>query len=358
MIRIALLLFALLGILPASAQDAPPAVEAEVDEVQAAVDRGVAYLLSQQDDNGAISQGDRHRVATTALSAMAMLGVGHQPTDPTPEGRAIRQAIDVLLDPDLQTADGYFGSTDGSNMYGHGIVTLLFGELAGMGVNEETDTRIREALELGIDLILRSQDVEKNETYDGGWRYSPGSADSDLSISVWQVMALRSAQSAEVDVPAKAIDRAIAFLERSFQAEPGSGVGPTPPMGRFGYRPNAGREDFTFSTTSAGLLAMQVCGQYDAPEVIAAAEWLINQPIQPNSRWFYYGLYYYAQGMDQRQGDYAQLAQRRVESALLALQRDDGSWHGANDAADPVYATSMALLSLSVRYHYLPIYQR
>jgi hypothetical protein len=46
---------------------------------------------------------------------------------------------------------------------------------------------------------------------------------------------------------------------------------------------------------------------------------------------------------------------------LLPLQGRDGSWEqGGGDGRETgkVYATSMAILSLAVKNHYLPIYQR
>jgi hypothetical protein len=46
---------------------------------------------------------------------------------------------------------------------------------------------------------------------------------------------------------------------------------------------------------------------------------------------------------------------------LLPKQAGDGSWTAANGEEKnhgAVYSTSMAVLSLSVKYHYLPIYQK
>ena len=348
--RIALVLA--LSLAPtARAQDADAAVEA-------AVGRGVAYLLARQagHEDGRFDQG-QYRVALTALSATALMSVGHQPTDPTPEGASLRAAIEFVLAEGHQTDEGYFGRADGSRMYGHGIVTLFLSELAGQAVDADQERRVREKLGAAVALILRSQAVVKRDPADqGGWRYEPGGADSDLSVSVWQVMALRSANAAGVAVPASAIEEAVAYLTRSYRPEPGAAGEPGPgQMGRFGYTP---QRNFTFSTTSAGLLAMQVCGRYEADPTVGAANWLLAQPVREGERWFYYGIYYYAQGMHQRGGEHAEAARERVEAALLPLQRADGSWGGSGSEGDPTYATSMAILSLSVRYHYLPIYQR
>ena len=52
---------------------------------------------------------------------------------------------------------------------------------------------------------------------------------------------------------------------------------------------------------------------------------------------------------------------RQVQKMLLEKQQGDGSWQAANGEeknAGRVYATSLAVLSLSVKYHYLPIYQK
>jgi hypothetical protein len=112
--------------------------------------------------------------------------------------------------------------------------------------------------------------------------------------------------------------------------------------------------------TAAGLLAMQVCGQYDSPLVERAVTWLEANPPKWGTRYFFYGTYYFAQGMHQRGGEIAKTAEEQVKQALLPKQREDGGWNaeGEEVGATRVYATAMAILSLSVKYHYLPIYQR
>ena len=106
---------------------------------------------------------------------------------------------------------------------------------------------------------------------------------------------------------------------------------------------------------------MQVCGQYDSPLVLGSAAWLEDHPPKWNDRFIFYGTYYYAQGMHQLGGDYSKLGAKTVEDLLLDRQKPEGYWQapgGEESGAGKVYATSMAILSLSVKYHYLPIYQR
>ncbi len=63
--------------------------------------------------------------------------------------------------------------------------------------------------------------------------------------------------------------------------------------------------------------------------------------------------------MYQRGGEHAETAAKHSSEVLLPLKEEDGSWKstGGNEG-NRVYRTAMAVLSLSVKYHYQPIYQR
>ena len=111
----------------------------------------------------------------TSLALMAMAAVGHQPVNPNDEGEAMKRALDFVLQEDRQSETGYYGSKDGSRMYGHGITTLTLSEMLGMGLDEKQDQKIRKRTQKAIDLILRSQKVPKSPSHQGGWRYSPDS---------------------------------------------------------------------------------------------------------------------------------------------------------------------------------------
>ncbi len=326
------------------------------EKVDEALLRAGQFLLLQQDAaTGAISLKGRNETAMTSLSVLALAALGHQPGDPTPEGRAMKRGIAFIARPETQQPDGYFGQKDNSRMYGHGITTLMLAEMLGMGADTEQDDLIRDKCRKAIQLILRAQKVPKGEHARGGWRYTPDDTQSDMSVTVWQVMALRAAKNAGIDVPKESIDDAVKYIKRLYDSE-GEKRGKVVPGG-FGYQ-NKGRE---LSTTAEGLLALQVCGEYEAPETLGAAERLSKEKLRTDERWFYYTTYYYAQGMYQRGGKYAEDGGKMVAETLLPLQSRDGSWEqGGGDGreAGKVYATSMAILSLAVKNHFLPIYQR
>jgi hypothetical protein len=243
-------------------------------------------------------------------------------------------------------------------MYGHGIITLMMTEMIGHAPDEETDRLLHQHVKGALQLIVRAQSVNKSEANRGGWRYEPASSDSDISVSVWQLMSLRAGKNAGFDVPKDAIDAGIAYIKRSYRAERDSQGRPVGDAA-FSYEPYGGR--MTFSTTAAGLLSLQVAGVYDSPEVLGSSNWLLTSPPKISEPWFFYGTYYYAQGMYQRGGEHASIARQKTEDMLLSIQTPEGHWqptNGNEKSAGSVYATSLALLSLSVYHHFLPIYQK
>ena len=328
----------------------------EWQRVNECTQRAIGYILSQQKEDGSIVENNRNQTTITAFAIMGMLSVGHKPTDQTPEGLALRKALAYVLRPDRQEDDGYFGNRDGSRMYGQGIIALMLAEVMGMGVDDEQDRLIRVKLQKAIDLILRAQAVKKDSPQEeGGWRYNPNSTDTDLSVSSWHLMALKAANNAGIKVPKEAIDKGIGYVKRCFHWENNEKK-----TGFFCYRP--GENNMRFGSSAGGFLVMQICGLYDAPEVKATADYYMtyNIPSLQEREHYYYGMYYYSQGMFQQGGAYAKQAQKVVRELLMNRQQPDGSWPlgPADEQGGKVYVTSLSLLSLSIHYHFLPIYQR
>ncbi len=342
---------------PAPAQD-----KGAGDRVDQAIKRAIDFLVSQQDKDGAIHEPhlNHNLTAMTSMAIMAMAAVGHQPSDDTPQGAAMKKALSYVLRPDRQDVKGYLGGKDGSRMYGHGISTLMLSEMLGMGVDAQMDQVIRDRCRLAVEMIKSSQMAKQpqDQRNKGGWRYEPTSTDSDLSVTVWQVMALRSARNAGLDVPKEVIDNAVDYIKRCYSSKRGPDGKIENMKSACGYEPGRQPE---FAMASAGLLSLQVCGAYDSPEVKGSADWLKDKKVEYGSEWYFYGTYYFAQGMFQRGGEYASYARKLVEDALLTKQGPDGSWMGQSGqerGAGKVYATSLATLSLAVKFHFLPIYQR
>ncbi len=339
-------------------------VAAKKDRVEISVERATNFLLKMQEDDGSFSDSKsrdaaQRGYAITALGVLALASIGNQPGDPGKVGLALRRALNFILRRDPRRGEYEYFGADGSRMYGHGITTLCLTEMMGMGVDKAQQERLRTVGQKAINMILRSQMVRKgNPKHKGGWRYTPSSQDSDLSITVWQLMALRSAKNAGLAVPKRAIDEAVLYLKRSYFSPRDARGLPINMRSGCGYMPGRPPE---FATAAAGLLSLQVCGEYDAPEVRGSVAYLESQKVIPREMlWFYYGIYYYSQGMRKRAKPVAAKAKKVTEDVLLKLQQADGSWVGMDGmerGAGRIYCTALSMLSLSVQYRYLPIYQ-
>ena len=211
---------------PVSAQDVTNAgvnfVEI-TDASRRSVQKGLAYLAqSQQEDGSYGSNRFQRHVGITSLACLAFMADGHMPGRGE-YGPNVQRGLDFVLDhateSGLIVADASHGP-----MYGHGFATLFLGEVYGMTGDEHT----REALLKAVRLIVTTQNPE------GGWRYQPRPFDADISVTICQVMALRSARNAGLSVPKETIDRAIAYVRQC----------QNPADGGFKYMLNSGGSAF------------------------------------------------------------------------------------------------------------------
>jgi hypothetical protein len=280
----------------------------------------------------------------TALGLIAFIGAGHTP-DAGVHGDTVRAAIDFLLK--VAPADGYFGKIDGSRMYGHGITTLALAEAAGVEPDAARRQKMLGTVAAAVQVILDAQDVSKAPHDRGGWRYEPTSADSDLSLSGWNALALRAAQNAGIEVPKERVARAVEYVLRCYHKE----------QKGFGYQPG---QAATIAMTGVALLNLRLLDDNEYPEAAAAIEFLGKTLVTEDVRFPYYSAYYAAQATFQAGGPTWQAVWPSTMDRALAQQMEDGGWPVSKTGEEPgrVYSTAMSVLTLTVPYRLLPIYQR
>ena len=310
--------------------------------IETAVDRALRYLASTQSEEGTYSDSYGRSVGVVSLVGMSFLSAGHLPGFGE-YAENLDRCIRYVLD--SQRPNGLLDKGDSGHglMYAHTIATLFLSELSGM-VDPETQERLDPVLARATKLILEAQAVPKNENHAGGWRYKPDSRDSDLSCSGWALMALRSAKLNGAQIPDQAIQRAVAYVLRNHDTE----------EGRFGYTDPWGHSE---TLTGCGVLCLTLCGLHGQESLYRSGDYIfrVRQQIINNAH-EYYANYYNAQGMFQLGGrHWAQYADWMYQE-YLPKQQSNGSW--SNGRSGATYGTSMMVLSFTVPYRQLPIYQR
>jgi len=330
-------------VLPLAAQEpADPVFSEWKEKVDPAVEGALEYLSRVQKDDGSYPENYGDSTGIPALAGMAFLSKGHLPTE-GPYAEALNRCIDFVLE--SQRDNGLFekGNAGSGPMYAHNISTLFLSEVSGM-VDPGRQEKIAKALPPALKLILKAQAVKKEERHQGGWRYHPGSSDSDTSCSGWALMALRSAKLNGAAVPDQAIAGAVAYLSRHQDDKEGS----------FGYMD---RHDHARSLTGMGLLCLELCGRHGTDETVRAADYVMKSFRDlPGDQFEFYGNYYNAQGTFQIGGRYWSEYANWMYDTYLKKQSEDGSWNSRE--AGRIYGTCMMVLAFTVPYRQLPIYQR
>ena len=399
----------------ARGDEASTALAKYTQPVAGAIDRALAYLAKQQKADGSFPATSGTGTAVASLGAMAFLAKGNTP-GAGPYGQAINGAVDYVVR--NQHSSGLLCESAQARgaMYSHSISTLMLSEVSGM-VDPARQKRLDPALGKALRLILAAQQVPKAASHQGGWRYQQTSTDSDISCTGWAVMSLRSARNSGAAVPKEAIDQAIGFILRcrtsdgGFAYQPGGGVG----MARTGTAllclelcgqhrseqavqagdrileyfgqartvstaqearidEQAQRSMKAMDASIARLKAAGGANDARAAQLQQRREQLLRKNKEAAERavlarqrttrlrfggsYFYYGMYYCAQGMFQLGGAHWEQYAAQLYDMMLKYQRPDGSWPEATSRAGPCYSAAMGVLTLSVSYRQLPIYQR
>jgi squalene cyclase len=314
----------------------------ESDPVVQRVNRALKFLKTSQSADGSWALPQGSSPAATSLAVMAFLSAGHVPGE-GPYGDTITKGIRWVLK--TQRPDGTFSAAAGVGnnffMYDQGICALMLAEVTGM-TDRDLSPQVKSALTKAVRIILQAQRSQGLSA--GGWRYQITGDDADVSVTGWQLLALRAARDVGCDVPAERITRAVEYLKRCQD----------PRTGGFSYQPSG---EMTIACTGTAVLCLELCDRHHSPEALRAGALLLTQTPSKFDRHLFYSSYYCSQASFQLGGNYWNTYRARLLRGLGSLQQLNGSW-GDNEGFGSNYGTAMGVLALTVEYRLLPIYQR
>src|SRR5580704_94470 len=357
---------------PAGAKTADRALLApdEWGRLDRAVDRGIAFIARSQDRDGSFPTANDGQPGVTGLSILAFLARGHQPGK-GPYGAALDRAIDYILDVQDPNVGSIFPERfvggrppkSYAGNYSHGICGVMLAEVFGM-TDARRHERIRDAINRAL-RYTRSQQLRPKANPDekGGWRYvhiRPGN-ESDLSVTAWQLMFLRSARNAEFNVPEDWIKEAMGYVHHCFDVNERG----------FVYALSGDERYCSRGMVGAGIVCLELGGEHRSETAREAGNWIHRHSFEPyNNSWhpedrYHYSAFYCSQAMFQLGGDDWHRFFPRLLKVLAAAQHPDGSWdpeqaggYKGDSKYGNVYTTALAVLALSTPYQLLPIYQR
>lgn len=356
----------------------------EWTQVEQAVNKALEWLSKQQEPDGSLPTRPQGNPAITSLGVLAYLSAGHLPGEGQ-YGDTINRAVDFVLqcqqpsgllscgmsDPN-QHFTNFINSYNHTAHYNHGIAALMLSEVYGM-TDADRAERVRESVESAIEYALASQNRNRGAPKErGGWRYYkefPHAA-SDLSITGWQLLFLRSARNAGFDVPSEPIDQAMGFVKRCFDYRGEK---------TFMYGLRSGDVRPSRAMAGHGILALAMGGLHHTTEAQQAGDWILHYSVTrynhyadkyaDDPRWkhvahidrYHYATFLCTKGMYQLGGRYWEEFFPPTVRQVLANQAEAGHWDAElleDEKYGNAYTTALMVLTLTTPDQLLPIYQR
>ena len=352
-----ILFLLLLGVTIGRAQ--PPAAQGAVGQVRRAMPvanekqrvcekRALDWFQKNQNPDG--SWGDSQKGAMTGFSLLVFLAHGETP-EARDYGPTVSKAITWILENGAKS-DGRLNMAAAFNqpsVYEHAICTYALCEYYTI----TRDGRAVALLKKALGYIVQGQGPG------GGWMYSYDRTADDLSVSGWQIQALRSAQLSKLEIPG--VDPAIKKAMKYLEAVKG-------PKGGYGYR---GPQD-KYSLTGAAIYC-RLLGKAERGELRKGMEWLLDEtekdkPVKYQGDAADLYAWYYHTRACQFFGGAAWLKWNHwFRDEILGAQSPDGSWpipggrglglQNAPGKSGQVYRTAMCMLMLETFYRCLPTLQ-
>jgi hypothetical protein len=305
-------------------------------------------------------------VGCTGLALLTFLGSGFAPGckqvyDNISFGQVVTNGLAWLMR--QQTESGAFGN-DSVSMYEQALGMMALVEASAMCHRPAYSNAARHA----VRFVLEAQNPYS------GWRYRRRSGDSDISVTGWCVMALKSAALANFKVGKTTFDWAKSFLDSVTEKTEYGKI-------RIGYIKEGGmvRRCTPNGANAIGLLLkLYVEDSPGTGEMNSLADALLTDLPDASERtrqegsidyyyWYYgtLGLFLYDGPDSGRPGRYWKEWNTRMIEVLTSTQRkkDAGCCYGSWEPIDRwsssggrVYATALNTLSLEVYYRYPSVF--
>jgi hypothetical protein len=338
-------------------------------QTEPAVCRALDWLKRHQLPDGswgevrrASVQSRRYAVGLTGLALLTFLAHGETP-QAGPYRDVVARGIRFLMNqqhPDTGAFTAVLQNPCDADQhdygpYAHGIATYAISEAYGLTRIPELKT----VMERAVAVIIEGQ------MPDGTWGYgycARAAGRKDLSVSGWQVQALKAAKIAGAvhSGLTACLSNAVRGVERMQVSN-----------GRFAYATQTlpAEGSGTDSMTGVGVLCLQLLGCGRAPAVrdgLAAlrtvrCDWDDEPWGRSLHRTKTYDYYYITQAKFQRGHATWKRWNRRLAQELVAAQQDEGCWLGPESEPSithKVYNTTLAALTLQVYYRFLPTYRQ
>lgn len=314
---------------------------------EAAVLRALEWLRINQNQDG--SWGTHDKEAMAGLGILTYLAHG-ETTASEKYGQTVERAIRFLVA--RQNEKGEFAKTDTTaGTYSQAICVYALSEAYGM-------TRIpslKSVMEKGVQLLIDGQQAK------GGYDYKFAKGDRrDTSLGGWCCQAMKAAYIAGAENPNlhEAMEKAVEDMKSAQKADDGAF-----------YYSYVGRSHSTHSITAVAVLSLQLLGHAEDKETRAGLSYLGGAECKWENppEWPMYAWYYIAQTKFHQGGANWTSWNNQFAPQFIRNQNPDGSWNSAGlgmkagttgrEDMHPVYATTLAALTLQVYYRFLPTYQ-
>ena len=289
-----------------------------------------------------------HDSGATAMGLLPFLAAGQTHKSKGPYRDHILRGVAWLIG--HQKPDGALANGEAQQMYSHGLATIALSEAYGL----TGDRQVGLAAQGAVNFILNAQNAA-----DGGWRYNPKDP-GDTSVVGWQLMALKSAHMAGLNVGGASGSTGSAFSGTSKWLDSVAVRDGT----EYSYQPGGGPVD---TMTSVGLLCRQYLGaKRDNPMLTGGMTYLMNHlpnDVAPNIYYWYYA----TQVMHNMSGYEWDTWNRKMRDLLVRTQvrsTDEcanGSWAPEKDTwgrrGGRIMETALSALTLEIYYRYLPLFK-